>query len=359
MRGLAKSLPKYRKHKPTGQAVVTLCGKDFYLGPHGTKASKTLYDQKIAEWLAGGRSIPLFDDFMTLAELIAKYWKFAKGYYVKNGEPTDELAGIKIALRFLKDLYGTLPVDQFGPLSLVAVRDRLIDAGHSRGYVNQNIGRIKRMYKWGVAQEFAPVEVYHRINTVDGLRKGKTKARETAPVLPVDDATVDKTIKVVVNPVVADMIKIQRLTGCRPGELMGMRPKDIDRSSTEGVWLYYPESHKMEHKGRARTIVIGPRAQTILAKYLFREETKCCFTRRCGKPFKRWHYARAIKRACKKAEVEDWAPNRLRHATATEIRKAHGLEGAQVVAGHSKADTTQIYAERDLQKAIQIMREVG
>ena len=30
------SLPKYRKHRASGQAVVALDGQDFYLGPHGS-----------------------------------------------------------------------------------------------------------------------------------------------------------------------------------------------------------------------------------------------------------------------------------------------------------------------------------
>jgi hypothetical protein len=30
------SFPKYRKHKASGQAVVTLAGRDHYLGPRGT-----------------------------------------------------------------------------------------------------------------------------------------------------------------------------------------------------------------------------------------------------------------------------------------------------------------------------------
>ena len=36
-----------------------------------------------------------------------------------------------------------------------------------------------------------------------------------------------------------------------------------------------------------------------------------------------------------------------------------GLEAAQVVLGHSMADVTQIYAERDLSQAERIMKEVG
>ena len=58
MRGPSKSLPKYRKHKRSGQAIVTLSGKDFYLGPHGTNASKLEYDRLIGEWLANGRQLP-------------------------------------------------------------------------------------------------------------------------------------------------------------------------------------------------------------------------------------------------------------------------------------------------------------
>ena len=54
-----------------------------------------------------------------------------------------------------------------------------------------------------------------------------------------------------------------------------------------------------------------------------------------------------------------WSPNQLRHAAATEIRRRYGLEGAQVTLGHASADVSQIYAERDLSKAEQIMREVG
>ena len=37
---LTRANPKYRKHRASGQAVVTLDGRDRYLGPHGTNASR-------------------------------------------------------------------------------------------------------------------------------------------------------------------------------------------------------------------------------------------------------------------------------------------------------------------------------
>jgi hypothetical protein len=55
MSRLSNSLPKYRKHRSSGQAVVTLNGRDHYLGPNDTKASKREYDRLIGEWLANDR----------------------------------------------------------------------------------------------------------------------------------------------------------------------------------------------------------------------------------------------------------------------------------------------------------------
>jgi hypothetical protein len=53
------STPKYRKHRATGQAVVTIAGKDHYLGPWKSKASQVEHDRLIMEWLAAGRPTSL------------------------------------------------------------------------------------------------------------------------------------------------------------------------------------------------------------------------------------------------------------------------------------------------------------
>ncbi len=104
----SRPVPNYRKHKPTGQAVATLGGRDHYFGSHNSKTSIAEYDRLIAEWLANGRHLPHDDDgtSFTVNELIVTYWNFAVGYYVKNGEPTDETCGIKAALRFVREIYG-------------------------------------------------------------------------------------------------------------------------------------------------------------------------------------------------------------------------------------------------------------
>ena len=54
-----------------------------------------------------------------------------------------------------------------------------------------------------------------------------------------------------------------------------------------------------------------------------------------------------------------WHPNQLRHTFATKVRKEHGLEAAQVLLGHAKADVTQIYAEKNEALAVAVAAKMG
>jgi hypothetical protein len=54
---VTKQNPSYRLHRATGQAVVTLSGKDHYLGPHASAESRAEYDRLLAAWLANGRRL--------------------------------------------------------------------------------------------------------------------------------------------------------------------------------------------------------------------------------------------------------------------------------------------------------------
>jgi hypothetical protein len=174
---LSNALPKYRKHRGSGQAVVTLNVRDYYLGPHGTKASHIEYDRLIGEWLANGRQ-PLHatsGDFLII-ELCLRYWEYAKGHYRKNGRCTRVTPGIKCAMRYLRDPYGRIHADDFRPLALKAIRENMVAEGLSRRYINDHIDRIKRMFKWAVAEELVPASTYDALKAVGGLRKGRTEA---------------------------------------------------------------------------------------------------------------------------------------------------------------------------------------
>ncbi len=389
---LSKRLPAYSKHKASGQAVVTIDGRDHYLGVYNSRPSRREYDRLVQEWLARGRVPEPEVAGVTVAEVLARYWRHARAYYAgKDGKETGETGAVRVALRHVRELYGPSPAASFGPLALKAVRQRMVDAGMARTTINALVNRIRRMFRWAAGRSWWAPRSGPRLKTVEALRRGKTTAREPDPVTPIDDATVEATLPHLPE-VVADMVRLQRLTGARPSEVCALRPCDVDRSGD--CWVYRPADHKTAHRGRGRVIVLGPQSQAVLLRYLARGAEDHCFRpcdseakrrsarsaerktplscgnkpggKRAAKPrrpagqrYDTNAYGRAIHRACDKAKVPRWSPNRLRHAAATAIRKAYGIEAAQVCLGHSAPDTTSIYAEVDLARAVEVARAIG
>lgn len=150
-------VPAYRLHKPSGQAVVTLDGKDVYLGRHGSQISRAEYDRLVAEWLVNGRRLPSGQseevEALTVEDPIVQYWEFALTYYPKGQGRSSELENIRYALRPLRRLYGHTQASAFGPMALKTVRQALIEEGLCRTSVNSRIGRIKRAFRWAVENE--------------------------------------------------------------------------------------------------------------------------------------------------------------------------------------------------------------
>jgi len=87
--------PKYSRHKASGQAVVTLSGRDHYLGPYGTATSRREYDRLITEWIANGRQSPVAASERTIVELMVAYLRHAKAYYGTSSELESTIASLK------------------------------------------------------------------------------------------------------------------------------------------------------------------------------------------------------------------------------------------------------------------------
>jgi integrase len=384
-------VPKYRKHRASGQAIVTINSRDYYLGPFGTKASQLEHDRIITEWLASGRS-PSFgiqSDALTVVELLAAYVPFAKRYY--GNTRRGEFANMKRAMKPVLKLYGPTPAAAFGPQELKAVRQVLVTRGLGRTYINATVHRIVRLFRWAVAEGLLPPTVPQALAMVPGLRKGRSEARETDPVRPVDMQVVQATLPHL-SPIVAAMVQLQMFSGARPGEICRLRPCDIDRSGD--VWLARLSEHKTAHHDRERTIFIGPQGQRVLAPFMARPANTPCFSpaetltwvqsqraasrttplscgnragtnrqrhprRRPGNQYTPQSYYYAIRRACERARLEQWSPGQLRHNSGTSIRQQHGIEAAQIILGHAQLGTTQVYAERDMALGIRVARQVG
>ena len=275
---LTKTVPKYRLHKATGTAIVTIDGHDIRLGPWKSRPSIVEYERIIAEYLANGRHLHPkgTPEHISVGEVIERFWEHAQTYYRSpTGKPTSEIAALKSALGPLNQLYGLIPACEFGPLSLKVVRNAMIKKNWCRRTVNNAINRVRLMFNWAVGEELIPGSILEALKSVDGLRAGRTNARETAPIRPVSDEVVNATLPFL-SPTVTAMIQLQRLTGARPGEICSMRTGDIDRSRP--MWEYTPRSHKNSYRGQARKIPIGKKGREILSPYLLIDPDAYCFS---------------------------------------------------------------------------------
>ena len=375
------AIPSYLLHKRSGQARVRINGRDYLLGSYGSEESRIRYGELIAKFASRAPLDPLAassnrgtfrgtdsdDPGPSIAELVVAFLEHAKTHYVKNGEPTSEQHCLRAAMRPLRELYGLTPAKDFGPLALKAVRAKMVESGLARNTVNSNIGKIRRLIRFAVANEMVSVDVLQRLEAVSPLLAGRTEARDLPPRHAVDQADID-AVKRHVRPLVKDLIDLQLLSGARSGELLALTTSMIDRSAA--VWRSQLTDHKCQHKGKARTLLFGPKAQLILPKYLSADPDKRLFSMtRCA-------YCRAVTRGCevafgmpdelrnidkKLSESEKqklrrqaaewraehcWSPHWMRHTFATRIREQHGIENVQSLLGHSDAEMSRHYSAK-------------
>ncbi|MCR9248567.1 MAG: site-specific integrase [bacterium] len=393
-----ETVPGYRLHKPSGRAVVTLNGRDHYLGKFDSDDSRDAYRTLVATWLANGRRLPLAgvarsvsvaevcDDFLSWCE---------REYRDQDGVVARSVENVRIALRpLVHGRFAAIPAVDFGPRALVEFREELVAAGLVRRTINERVGTVKRAFRHATREERIPPSVFQSLQSVEGLRRGRGGAREPEGVTPVPDEHVERALPFM-PPTVRAMVELQLLTGCRPGEVVVVRPCDIDRSGS--VWLLRPARHKNSWRGHERVIALGERAQAVIRPFLrpgcldlplfspaeservrwqvlrsnratplWPSHVRAQERQRAGRDRRKLNeeysvasYRRAIARACRKAGVPKWSPGRLRHNAATRIRRERGVEAAAAVLGHRQVETTQIYADTQLALAMDVAAKIG
>ncbi|MCP4709712.1 MAG: site-specific integrase, partial [Planctomycetes bacterium] len=205
-----------------------------------------------------------------ISGLAQAYLKHCQSYYRKSREPEN----IKNALSWLLKQYANESPEEFGPLKLKALRDKMIKARHARSTINKRIGMIKRMFNWAAENEMIHESTASALYKVKNLQADRSDAKETEPIRPVDIRVFNKVVDHA-GYTIGDMMRLQLLTGMRSSELCTLRPVDIQ---TKGkIWFYTPTEHKTKHKGKERVIAIGPQAQAVLKPYLDRKVDTYCF----------------------------------------------------------------------------------
>ncbi len=372
-----KTLPRYLAHSsgkgravwngPTGRREKILPGDFNSLESLQAFARLQLELASAPEMPAPSTNGP------TVVEILAPYIRHATAYY----GPGSELRMIKDAIKVVRQHYGPDAVAGFGPKKLAAVREAFIRKGWTRGYINRQVGKIVRCFKWAAGEELIPVVVYHGLKTMAPLRRGHCEAREPEPRQPADPAHVAAALPFL-KPHVRAIVELLRCTGMRPGEVCRMTIEQIDR--TGSLWTYCPALHKNEHRGQHRTISLGATAQAIIDAHLdgraigdkeplfsprrqrdersveLRAKRKSKVqpsqvNRRVAKPkrppgerFTPMALGKAVVSACEKAGVPGWTPYQLRHLKGAELREKFSLEHVRAALGHSHASMSAHYA---------------
>ncbi|MCX5658224.1 MAG: tyrosine-type recombinase/integrase [Planctomycetota bacterium] len=414
---------------PTRSAgdIYTAFGKwlKLYEGnPHKTLAFDSPYEAV--------RNMDAPGTILLLGDLTDQYVRYAEKTfkYTQSRKINPHFYRLSIGLRMVEP-FRTWPVKSFGPDELRAVQAALVahryhngavagnEAGTStknetepvdevrpgkpltRESINQVIEQLRRMFAWAVGRRHMDAAQEQSFREVKSLRRGAVGVTDNPRRRPVTQAEFDKVLAMV-NPEVADMMRVMWFAPARPTEVCEMRPVDFLRDDKD-CWLMIPGrdrqpetgDHKTAHHGRTRAIPITARLQTILGpridvakspteplfspkkavEWLFEnrwKNRKTATTQGNGPGRNRKdhpmitagdHYTdgvfnAAVKRGCSRAGVETFTPYDLRRSTITRVRALLGKDAAATLAGHSDVKTTEIYLLAEVQEAVKAAKEI-
>lgn len=402
---------------------------DIPLGPTGSDESRARY-ARIVQRISEGK--PAIEppaaaggDSLTVAELAARWWEWIdreRRYLHPDGRPTSERAEHRTALKALRRLFGHVRATDFTLDQLEEFRASLISgswltAGEraerlrwgrglvcSRSVAERRTRRVLAVFRWAKKRYKGLRPTYADLCEIDPLPRDMPGVKETEEVEPVPETALAATLPHL-NHVVRALVELQLLTGARPGELVGLRPCDIDRTGTipigrgetldtgGRVWTVRLGWHKTRRRGGQRVLLLGPQAQAVLAPLLLsraldqplfspaeamarRREVRRAARRSRVQPSQRDRrrpgkarcygasydvrgYAHAIRWACKRHGLAHWHPHQLRHNAASRLVEQFGWAVAQTILGHRTLAATRVYGRDPWKAAAEAMAQAG
>jgi integrase len=357
--------PVVRRWAPKNLAVCYVDRKRVYLGPWGSAAAATKYQQVVLRLKAEHDRARAFADAgeplqqpvlgipktpatrnqfgaavlavllgadttaaADMAEIGARFVAFARTSYLRDGKPTGTLPAIERAWTiFASSAFAGIPPGEFQPMHLIGFRTWLCadaDSTWNITTINQYTRWIVRGVKWGVSRGLVPASVWQALESVEPLRRGRpvegllVPPRPPRKRMPTTREQLQK-VRRVLPPVVRAMLDVQLLCGARPEEVCEMHAAGIVRGK-RGVCVYKPSHHKTEHEGIDREIFLGPRAQRVL-RWLHGEKWLSAqgylFSPAAGEAAR--HARRRASRTTPKWPSHDPATRRARRLIAGEI----------------------------------------
>ena len=228
----------YRDKK---SAVSKYKGQRIYHGVWGSPEAEKSYKRFIVALLENP-ALPLRMDKDTdvlVSELVNAFLDS-----IESRTDRTEYKHFKYAIGYLAEVYGELAVNEFSPKKLKVVRSQMVKTGTlCRRTINRYIGKVRRIFTWGVGEEIVQANIADALKAVKDLRKGEEGTFDHPERVAVPEDVIAATLPFL-SPTLAAMVQVQWLTGMRPSEVFQMTVGSIDRSRKNGLWYYSPK-----HKG--------------------------------------------------------------------------------------------------------------
>lgn len=286
-------------------------------------------------------------EVITIKELGKRYLAAMR---IKFGPGSNEPTYRSYAVRMVVGMFGSLTVAEFTPVQLKAVRQAVIDSGLVRRTANKRTQHLVQMIQWAVEEGLATSEQWQRLKAVEQIRAGQFGSRDNPDKKPVSESHYQETLQYL-RPRTADALRVLALTGMRTGELLAMRPQDIEKS--ERHWFYSPPRHKTMESIGSKLIAIPEPAVEILIKYMPKDFTKRFFP--CGASW----LLRAVERACERHGIPHWHPHQLRHMLASKVAESIDERAAQKLLGHTNPRMTKKYIQLSKDELVEIMDKLS
>lgn len=355
-----RSAPPGMLRHASGQARVVLDGETVYLGKFGTPEAHARYAEVVQRWQAGqpvreARPRTVVEAARSVAEVVLLYdkWMDETRAYSKGGKPTTQRGLIRVALRELNRFAGDLAADEFTSSILVAHRDKLAAKPKLTAQgVNRKVGLIKQFVAWAAERGHMPETNAAVIRAVRSLRVTVKKRREPVPMTDLTKAIAK------LRPHFADMVRLQFLLGCRPGEVCGMRWDDLTINDSSEPWRYLVVDAKTSHHGVETVYWINDEAKEILRRHIRLKKGEFVFRTKRRARFDTKTLTRKIRVAARAAGVPEFTAHQIRHLALTLIANhpKGGLAAASAVGNHQSRSMTDTYVHNDPKAAIQASR---
>ncbi len=441
----AKPFPPLRFHAPTKQHYVwdrdkrdrLTLGRDFAEALPRYERLKADYQSRAVSTLTPQPIIAPPTAGISVAELLDAYVRHCR----RDGFDAKAMHKVETAARMTAERYGLEPATTFRVPQLRDLRERMLATDSrrcakpegkrksprritprttepvklAREYVNRLVTIVRAAWTWAAGEDMIPAESAMVLRMLKPIRKGK-KGREVDRITDVDEEVVAATMPQL-SPTHAAMVSCQQVAGMRPGEVCGLRRRDIstwsgemvrlpetsklvsayhDEGSGVLIWVAVPESHKtLWRGGKPRIVALGPKAQAILEpfmaglepdEYLFSPRKASAAWRRernreevygegrmPGECYTSESYGQAVGRAVERVNrkrerdievgpaqppIPHWRPNQLRHSAGTEIAGEFDRTHAAAALGNSMG-IIDVYIEHDLKKAGKVAARMG